>query len=108
MNQSNNMRTATLSIRLTDAEKMAIAHKAEKQRKSITQYVIESAITAEPRAMKEIRHLLTTVRKLTDEVKQTKEWACSHGLKSEELYDIADRQNEIYMLLQKYAANGGN
>ena len=104
---TRNTRTETITIRLTDAEKITIVRKAEKRMQSITRYVIESAIVAEPRSIKEIRPVLETVRKLTDEIRRINKQQHRDGIAKEALYEIAKKQQDIFELLQRFAANGG-
>ena len=105
MNQKKS--TETITIRLTEIEKNAIVSRARNSRKSITRFVIESAVTGENKPTKEVRAILIRISELTDVVRQLDKSICERELRTPALDDIADQQKEIHSLLQRYVANGG-
>ena len=102
-----NRKNTTITIRLTETEKNAIVCRANRRRKSITRFVIESTAD-EDRPMRNVREILVKIKKLTDSIRQMDRSIRDKEITDLNMENILDMQKDIYSLLIKLAANGGH
>lgn len=90
-------RTESLTIRLTAEEKSCIKAGAEKQKLSVTDYILLSALPAQKAKTEQVKILLKTLTEVQKAVCKNAKDGCP------EWEEILDRQKMIYQLLFRLA-----
>ena len=95
MTHTERKRSTTMTIRLTDNEKKAIAAKARSKPQTITEYILGVVFMDESEAVSRHQSIMKQMKEIADKLDVVSEQLKSQDAKSVDFQDIIDAQNEL-------------
>lgn len=102
----NRKRNRTLTIRLTTAEKDAIARNAAKARMSLTDFIVTSALSAEIYVAEDLRPVITELKRIGNNLNQISMKINAGVFASYNFQKVIDLQRAIYREVGRIGRGG--
>lgn len=101
----NRRRSVSITIRATENEKAIITSCAQKRGRSISAYLIESAIHSDSSICTAFLPVVKELRKFTNMIRITDQSLCEANRRTPTLDDVVEMQKKICDMVQSIAIN---